>query len=315
MRVVWLLLVLTGCNLFRAPRRAQPELSAGIHAGTIEVDHRTRSYHVYVPAKRAPNAPLLILLHGSRMTGESLRRATGYAFDRLADEHGFVAAYPDGYKGRWNDCRAGGRYAARKLQIDDVAFIDALVAALAADGIDPRRVFLAGYSGGGQLAFRIALEHPERVAGIAAFSASLPSDDNWACQVRGEPVPVLLINGTGDRINPYAGGRVTVFGFASRGHVRSSRASAAFFAELAGTRDFSRAQLGVSEDTWIEQWRAQGKAEVMLLAVHGGGHVVPGPSAAFPRILGKVSSVLDGPRAVWEFFARQPSSRRRDLDP
>jgi hypothetical protein len=33
--------------------------------------------------------------------------------------------------------------------------------------------------------------------------------------------------------------------------------------------------------------------------------VVPGPSAAFPRILGKVSEALDGPREVWNFFARQ----------
>jgi polyhydroxybutyrate depolymerase len=45
---------------------------------------------------------------------------------------------------------------------------------------------------------------------------------------------------------------------------------------------------------------------VMLIAVHGGGHVVPGPDAAFPRILGKVTPVIDGPRQVWDFFARQP---------
>ncbi|MET0283524.1 MAG: PHB depolymerase family esterase [Polyangiales bacterium] len=308
MRVLWLLLLLPACHLLRMPAPDMPELSAGMHAGTLQVDGLTRRYQLYVPNKHIANPPLLVLLHGSRMTGEDLRRATGYAFDRLADEHGFVAVYPDGYKRRWNDCRAGGRYAARRLQLDDVGYVLQLVDGLQKSaGVDPARVFLAGYSGGGQLAFRVALEHPERVAGIAAFSANLPADENWACSAVGKPVPTLLINGTLDRINPYAGGRTSVFGFATRGNVRSARASAEYFAQLAGTKDFTRMRRGVSVDTWVEQWSAKGSAEVVLLAVHGGGHVVPGPSAAFPRILGKVSSVLDGPREVWSFFARQPS--------
>ncbi|HEY6879282.1 MAG TPA: PHB depolymerase family esterase [Polyangiales bacterium] len=310
MRYLWLLILLTGCNLLRAPKPELPKLSADILAGTLEVDQRTRSYQVYLPKQRPARAPLVILLHGSRMNGDGLRRATGYAFDRLADEQGFIVAYPDAYRGRWNDCRARGRYAARKLEIDDVKFIASLVETLREQGVDPARVFLAGYSGGGQLAFRVALEHPERVAGIASFSANLPTDDNWACKVAGAPVPVLLINGTRDRINPYAGGRASVFGFASRGHVRSSRESAEFFARLAGTSAFTLTQREASDQTWVEQWHAQGETEVMLLTVHGGGHVVPGPDAAFPRILGKVSRVLDGPREVWRFFARQPSTRR-----
>jgi polyhydroxybutyrate depolymerase len=307
-RFFWLLLLLPACHLLRAPSPSVPELSAGMHAGTLEVGGLQRRYQLYVPKKHGAKPPLLVLLHGSRMTGDGLRRATGYAFDRLADEFGFVAVYPDGYKRRWNDCRAGGRYAARRLQLDDVGYVLKLVETLQHTvSIDPARVFLAGYSGGGQLAFRVALEHPGRVAGIAAFSANLPADENWACSVAGKPVPTLLINGTLDRINPYAGGRTSVFGFATRGTVRSARASAEYFAQLAGTKDFTRMRRGVSVDTWVEQWRAQGSAEVVLLAVHGGGHVVPGPSAAFPRILGKVSSVLDGPREVWSFFARQPS--------
>lgn len=47
----------------------------------------------------------MVLLHGSKQTGESLRKATGYAFDKLADQHGFVTVYPDAYERRWNDCR------------------------------------------------------------------------------------------------------------------------------------------------------------------------------------------------------------------
>jgi hypothetical protein len=78
---------------------------------------------LYVPRQLSAHAPLLVLLHGSRQTGASFRRATGYAFDRLADQHGFVAVYPDGYDRHWNDCRHRGRYAARKLGLDDVGFV------------------------------------------------------------------------------------------------------------------------------------------------------------------------------------------------
>jgi polyhydroxybutyrate depolymerase len=82
-----------------------------------------------------------------------------------------------------------------------VSFVSALIDKLAlTERIDPSRVFLAGYSGGGQLAFRFALERPERVAAIAAFSANLPTPDDLVCLARGEPVPALLINGTRDRI-------------------------------------------------------------------------------------------------------------------
>lgn len=306
------LLFASACHLLRAPRRAVPRLGADIRAGTLHVAGRERRYLLYVPKQRKPAAPLVVLLHGSRQTAQGLRASTGYAFDRLADQHGFVAVYPDGYRRRWNDCRAGGRYAARRLQIDDVGFLASLIDTLQASAqIDPTRVFLAGYSGGGQLAFRMATERPERIAGIAAFGANLPTQDNWACASATRAVPVMLINGTSDRINPYEGGKVTVFGFASRGTVRSARESAEHFAALAGVRDAERRRLSVSAETWVEQfrWHRPDAAEVVLLAVHGGGHVVPGPRASFPRILGKVSAVLDGPQAVWDFFARQPASR------
>jgi len=44
----------------------------------------------------------------------------------------------------------------------------------------------------------------------------------------------MLINGTSDPINPYQGGIVTLFGFASRGTVMSSVASAQNFATRNG---------------------------------------------------------------------------------
>src|SRR5690606_32663366 len=81
---------------------------------------------------------------------------------------------------------------------------------------------------------RIALEQPQLLAGVAAVAASLPTADNLACQTVDGATPVLFMNGTRDPINPFNGGRVTLFGFGDRGNVRSSDQSALYFAERAG---------------------------------------------------------------------------------
>jgi polyhydroxybutyrate depolymerase len=313
-RAVWTLWLALGsawllaCHYLRAPSGAAPRLRAGVHGAALREHGLDRKYLLYVPPRLAARPPLLVLLHGSRQTGEELRRVTGYAFDRLADEHGFITAYPDGFGRRWNDCRAKGRYKARRKNIDDVGFLLDLIERLEDQaGIDPARVFLAGYSSGAQLAFRVALEQPARVTGIAAFAANLPSDDNWFCQASGKPVPVMLINGTEDPINPFAGGKVRVFGFRSRGRVRSALASARYFAALAGLERAEHRRLIERSGTQVEEWRwrAQSTPEIVLLGVRGGGHVVPGPHSAFPGVLGEVSRAVDGPREAWGFFARQ----------
>lgn len=315
--LLWLLVALglSGCHLLRAPSPRIPEQSRGRVPQQLHVDARIRSYVAYVPQTTRPGAPLLMLLHGSRQSAEDLRRATGYAFERIAEEQGFVVVYPEAFGTRWNDCRAAGAYAARAQNVDDVHFLTELIDTLATRvEIDRSRVFIAGYSSGAQLAFRAAIERPERFAAIAAFGANLPTEENWlrACGAASPRIPVLLVNGTGDRINPFAGGRVSVFGFASRGTVRSAWKSAEFFADARAAQRPRPRHEGAADDRWGEwRWARPGAAEVVLLAVRGGGHVVPGPSSSFPRILGKVSRTLDGPRAAWSFFARQPPSAAR----
>ena len=45
----------------------------------------------------------------------------------MADRHGFIVLYPDGYKNNWNDCRKDAPFAANKENVDDVGFLRALV--------------------------------------------------------------------------------------------------------------------------------------------------------------------------------------------
>ncbi|OWK36355.1 alpha/beta hydrolase family esterase [Fimbriiglobus ruber] len=303
------LILIAAVYLLYAPTPPPPPLSSTVQLGTIRVGALDRSYLLYVPAHVPPSPPLVLVFHGSSQTGADIRVATGYEFDRLADEHGFVVVYPNGFEKNWNDCRKTASYPARQLNVDDIGFCTALTDRLRETiGTDPARVFAVGYSNGGHFAYRMALEHPDRVSAIAVFAASLPTDDNCDCRLTRKPVPVMIVNGTKDPINPFGGGTVTIAGFGNRGTVRSSRASAEYFAGLAGSPTPEESSIpaeGQTDGTWVEKtrWHVPGKAEVVLVAVHGGGHVIPQPVYRPQRILGKVSSAINGPAEVWSFFA------------
>jgi polyhydroxybutyrate depolymerase len=89
-----------------APSPDNPTLSATIQQDSIPIGSMTREFLEYVPHDISPHAPLVIVLHGSLMDAKLMREWTGYEFDQLADQYGFVVVYPDGYKHNWNDCHS-----------------------------------------------------------------------------------------------------------------------------------------------------------------------------------------------------------------
>jgi polyhydroxybutyrate depolymerase len=226
--------VLAGCVIpGSAPLAKRPQSSDAIQRGVIRVGGLDRTFLAYVPRNLPTNAPVVFVLHGAMQSAQMMRVSTGYEFERLADQHGFLVVYPHGYEEHWNDCRKQASYAARKRAMDDKGFLLALIEQFhSTHGIDRTRVFAMGYSNGGHLAYRLALELPDRITAIGVVGANLPTDENCACEETGRPIPVIIINGTRDPINPYDGGSVTLFGFANRGAVRSARQSAEYFVHL-----------------------------------------------------------------------------------
>src|SRR6516162_6029140 len=170
---------------------------------------RERTFIEYVPKTWKPGAPLLFVLHPSGGDAAGMRRYSNYEFDELADKHGFLVVYPDGFDNTWNDCRRGSPFSSKQLKIDDAGFIKSLLNhEVTARAVERKRVFAAGWSNGAQLAYRLALESPEDFAGVAAISASVPVKENLDCGQVDKPIPVMIVNGTADPINPFRGGMV-----------------------------------------------------------------------------------------------------------
>ena len=253
------------------------------------------------------------MLHGSQGSGNRIRRGSGYEFDSLADRHGFIVAYPDGYERHWNDCRAAAQYQAKLLNIDDVAFMRELVLFMVREyAVDRNRVFVAGLSNGGQMAYRLALEAPDLVRGVAVIAASMPTETNMSCERSGKAVPVMIINGTADPINPFNGGEVTLVGsFGSRGTVMSAQASAQYWADLAGNSTepfFHRYPDSDVDDGSVAErmvWTMTGRPEIAFVTVDGGGHTIPGPGLSFPFFLGSVNHDFSAIDEIWRFFSRE----------
>jgi polyhydroxybutyrate depolymerase len=309
--LVGLLAALLGYFVY-TPDPQIPQLSGTFSKASLAVGGLMRSYRTYVPKGLPKGAPLVVVMHGSGEGPQGIRTGTGYAFERLADQHGFAVAYPKSYASDWNDCSRIGDKVLEGVTADDVAYLAAMVDKLVGElRVDPARVFATGVSNGGSMAMRLALEQSGRYRAVAAVVANVPAAQNFQCKPAEQATSVMIMNGTEDPLVPYAGGEINLLGlFYQGGPIISSRASAQYFAawaRLAGAPQTSDET--VAEGVRVEQNRWSGvgaKAEVELVTIHGGGHGLPQPYARRPRLLGPSPMEPDGAAMIWAFFDRQP---------
>ncbi|MEC9345627.1 MAG: prolyl oligopeptidase family serine peptidase [Pseudomonadota bacterium] len=176
-------------------------------AGTIMHGGTERSYETVVPDGLALPAPTLFALHGGGGGIARMRNFSG--LDREAARIGMVVVFPQGIGGHWNDGRDAPtvRLEQDGRNTDDTGFLVALATHLAATGIaDPRRTYVTGISNGGMMSLRLACEAAGTFAAFAPVTASLPVELTGCRPAR--PVPVLLMNGTLDRLILWQGGPV-----------------------------------------------------------------------------------------------------------
>jgi polyhydroxybutyrate depolymerase len=314
--LVLLLIVVAGLGFLALPGTlpTEPRLPGRLERGALEHGGRARTWIAYLPTKPRAHPPLVIVLHASMGTAERARRVYGYDFDRLAEEHGFLAVYPQGYEGHWNDCKKKGPFAAKAENVDDVGFLHALVDRLVEDhGADRAHIYVTGVSNGGAMTLRLALQTPNFARAYASVVSSVPTPENMAMTPKNEPVSVLLMNGTDDPFNPWGGGNVELYGvWGNRGPVLSAQGSIDYFLKLDGlggppaTTEIPDTDTSDGTTVVRRRWRAPGKHRVELIEVQGGGHAVPHPATHGPRLLGSSNRDFHAAREIWAFFEQAP---------
>jgi poly(hydroxyalkanoate) depolymerase family esterase len=128
-------------------------------------------YKLFIPSGLgdAP-PPLLVMLHGCTQSPDDFARGT--RMNALAQEHGYVVAYPAQAKSKnaskcWNWFRSQDQQRGQ----GEPAIIAALTRYLAKiHGLDKRRLYVAGLSAGGAMATVLASTYPDVYAAIGVHS-------------------------------------------------------------------------------------------------------------------------------------------------
>jgi len=275
------------------PTMAQQLPGPRTEVATLAIGGRERTWLLYVPSTLPPGpAALIIGLHGGFGSGEQFERTA--RFNEQAEAGRFLAAYPDGTGAfrTWNGGLCCG-YAVRE-NVDDVAFIEAMVDTISAEySVDPARVYATGHSNGGIMALRLACESGRfRAVGAVAGSLEVPQ-----CNPS-RSVSTLLIHGDADESHPLEGGRGPQS--VSSVDFTSVAASMAVLAPAMGCSGGSQDNVigAITTTIWLG---CPPGVVVELQVVAGASHNWPGGVAGV--IFGSdPSDELDATAELWAFF-------------
>jgi poly(hydroxyalkanoate) depolymerase family esterase len=160
-------------KLGKRPKVQVPE-GASYLSRSFACEAGSRTYKVYVPSKLSgAKSPLVVMLHGCTQNADDF--AVGTGMNRLAEEHGFVVAYPEqpitaNQLGCWNWFNG-----AHQLRDSGEPSIIAGVTRqiIFEMSLDPERVFIAGLSAGGAMADVMSVTYPDLYA-AAGIHSGLP---------------------------------------------------------------------------------------------------------------------------------------------
>ena len=166
---------------------------------TFEWQGVQRQYLVKTPSANRDMVPILFFLHG---LGDNITRLDNeFHFQQVADAYNWVIAVPqalnEGYGTMWN----AGLMASNT---DDSGFLMALLDALAEQyPVNLDSVFFTGFSMGGFMTHRMAIEHGDRITACAPVSGLITH--SMASHTAVAPVRMLHIHGTSDPVVGYDG--------------------------------------------------------------------------------------------------------------
>ncbi len=273
-------------------------VTTAAHAQNINFPHDglNRQYRIHFPDDLPEQAPLVLALHG--YSGNNLEMMDNYGWVELADERGFVVAFPNGTTDQWNNRFWDVDYDFHaNYDIDDDGFLSSLAVHLQElHGLDPDRTFVTGFSNGAEMSIQLACRESETFVAFAPIVGMMMDTLFTSC----DPAvnrPILSLNGTDDSITLFEGDMDNTGGW---GPYHSIPDMMAFWADVLETPDMERTYLPdinpndgsvvrldvyTSSDHDLELW---------YYLVEGGGHDWPGQWGNLD-----MSATVE----AWNFFA------------
>ena len=179
------------------------ECYSNTNAQTIVHDGMNREYILYVPNSYdgTSSIPLLLNFHG--FGGSASQFMQEADMRSLAEADTFILVYPQGScldgSSHWNPCPTGGD---NKSTADDVGFVESMISEISSQyNLDMERIYAAGYSNGGMMAYGLANYKSDLIAAVASVSGTMLN----CTGPTSHPMPVVHLHGTSDGVVSYNG--------------------------------------------------------------------------------------------------------------
>ena len=278
---------------------------------TIQVGERKRRFVVTMPKKKSHEGqiaqetaglPVVIVLHGALSNAWSAEFDSGMT--KLATDRGFIVVYPYGTGIGpkqllfWNAGACCSMASTRN--VDDVGFISKVIDYMVSDcRADPRRIYVAGASNGGMMAYRLAHDIPERIAAIGSVEGCMFHPHDMPLK----PVSVIAFHGTADGIIPYDGGTGSYHGIKVR-NIEAIKKTIQFWVGNNHCNPVPvREELdGLTTETYAA---GDGDSAVRLVSIAGGKHVWPGGRLSH-LLLNGAGRRVNASEEMLTFFVEHP---------
>src|SRR6266566_1105536 len=273
----------SACN---TPSHQPGDSNLSIHSAGLA---RTFIVHL-APTYGTQPQPVVINYHGYDNTAQRTAQHTNMGAE--ADKAGFILVFPQAVDSppSWN---AGIGHLGPTGDADDVQFTRDLISYLEHNYcVDTHRIYVAGYSLGGGMAYRIACTLSDRIAALATVEGAFYHFPGGCNPSR--PLPVLEIHGQADQLAPYGGNpsmgmaavQVYLNVWLAHDHCQSTNKVIYQKADVTGIQ-----WPDCAAGTVVEHYR-----------IRDGGHTWPG-SSPIPE-LGYTTHTIDANVVIWSFFSR-----------
>jgi polyhydroxybutyrate depolymerase len=280
-------------------------------------DSLERAYWLYRPKSPKQKPALVVVMHGYSGNAKNIAAYSG--MNSLADEHGFLVAYPQGsIDSRGNAFFNVGYQFHADSKIDDVAYIKAMVKQIQERfSVEQNQIFATGMSNGGDMIYLLACRTGNLFRAFAPVAGSMMASLMNNCDFEVAP-PILAISGTDDPVTLHAGDMNNIGGWGPYG---SQQDTIAFWVERQKLKKVSATPLAnthqplLYEDSRIivERYASANENKALwYYRIEGGGHDWPGARlgrwyyppryfALFGIGFGK-NQDIDASREIWRFF-------------
>ncbi|HHH49402.1 MAG TPA: alpha/beta hydrolase [Saprospiraceae bacterium] len=182
------------------------DFNLGKNRFTTMVDGDEREYYVHVPQtyQNDQSVPVVFMLHGSSGNGLKFYNISGWK--EVGETENIITVFPSSWKyciiddgkvkntTKWHAFPGSFEFCNNETPRDDVKFLRQIIKELNQRfNIDNQRIYLVGFSNGGGMAYRAAVEMSDVLAAVVE-SAGMYLGDTQYTPIRNIPITFQLGN-------------------------------------------------------------------------------------------------------------------------